>query len=297
MDCPARRANRLTPREGTILTKLSNHPSASITKMLIIGDSGTGKTGSVAALASAGYNVRILDLDNGVDIIRSVLTHPFYVPSVYPKDAIERVEVETVTDSMKNVKGRLVPGKATVWQRMTDLLADWKSDTTTFGSITTWGEKDVLVIDNLTRATKAALYFNQGMNARIGQKVNWDDIYSTQQSVETLMQILYDDAVKCQVIVLAHPDYIKGQDGLERGYPGTIGNKLSPMIGSYFNNVIEAKSFGSGKNRVQKLLTKGSGMIEVKTSNPGGVKDEYLISHGLAELFADLQAKPKGIVV
>lgn len=271
------------------MTSLAKHQSAQTTKMLIVGDSGSGKTGALASLASAGYNLRILDLDNGVDILHSVLSDTKYG---YTDGSLARVEFETVTDSMRNVNGRLQPGQAKAWQRMAGLLAGWKtSDGQDLGSITTWTHREVLAVDSLSMATTAAQNFYQGLNARIGQKATWDDIYGTQQLLETFAQMLYDDAVKCQVIVLAHPDFIEDQSGVKRGYPATIGNKLSPKFGRYFNNVIEARTTGTGSSRTRKLLTKGSGLIEVKTSNPGKVKDEYSIQTGLAELFADLQGQ------
>ena len=271
---------------------LNQHQSAQTTKLLIVGDSGSGKTGSLASLANAGYNLRIIDLDNGVDILKSVLTHPAYA-QVYSREAVNRVVFETVTDTMRNINGRLLPGKATVWQRMADFMARWKSETADFGSIATWSPKEVLVVDSLSMATTAAVNFVQAMNARLGQKMTWDDIYGAQQLLETFAQTLYDDAVKCQVIVLAHPDFIKDQNGIDRGYPATVGNKLSPKFGRYFNNVIEARSDGIGSNRKRKLLTRGSGLIEVKTSNPGQVKAEYSVETGLAELFADLRGEAK----
>ena len=42
-------------------------------KMLYLGHTGAGKTGSLAALAAAGYNVRILDLDKGTQILRDYM--------------------------------------------------------------------------------------------------------------------------------------------------------------------------------------------------------------------------------
>jgi len=281
------------------MPKLSAHQSAQTTKTLLIGDSGSGKSGCLASLAADNYNLRIIDLDNGIDILKSVILGTEATPSIYPKNTIERVDYETVIDGRKNVNGKLLPGKATAWQRVTGLLSgDDKSPWKDFGSIATWTSNEVLVVDGLSRLTDAARDFNQTMNARLGQKVTWDDIYATQQSLETFFQTLYDDAVKCQVVVIAHPDYIKDQDGIERGYPQTIGNKLSPRIGQYFNNVIEARSSGNGANKKRKLLTRGSGLIEVKTSAPGAVKAEYSIEKGLAEFFRDLKEgwAPEGVV-
>lgn len=264
------------------MTALADHQSSETTKLLIIGDSGSGKSGSLASLAEAGYNLRIIDMDNGVDILRAVLRRPPYSPG-----AIARVDFETITDSMRSVSGRLMPAKATAWQRAVGLLTNWPN----FGPITKWTSGDCLVVDSLSMLSNAAVNFTQAMNARLGQKMTWDDIYGAQQLLESFAQTLYDEAVKCQVVVLAHPDFIEDQNGVKRGYPATVGNKLSPRIGRYFNNVIEAKTLGSGMGRRRRLLTNGSGVVEVKTSNPGAVKAEYSIEMGLAEFFADVQGE------
>ena len=55
---------------------LGQHQSSDIVKMLFIGPSGAGKTGALASLASAGYNLRILDMDNGLDVLANVLNNP-----------------------------------------------------------------------------------------------------------------------------------------------------------------------------------------------------------------------------
>lgn len=268
------------------MTKLADHQSNQTTKIMIVGTSGAGKSGCLASLAADGYNLRIIDLDNGTDILKSVLSSP----GIYPEGSIDNVDSETVTDSHKNVNGKLIP-KATAWQRVTNMISGDTKDSNPwkhYGSIVTWTPTDVLVIDGLTRLTEAARDFNQAPNGRLGQKVNWDDIYATQQTVDTLMETVTDSEVSCQVVIIAHPDHIKGQDGIERGFPKTIGKALSQTIGRHFNNVIEANS-GIGANRKRKLMTRGSGLVEVKTSNPGAVKPEYSIETGLAELFRDLK--------
>ena len=43
-----------------------------------MGDSGTGKTEALCSLVLAGYKLRILDLDNGLDIVKSYLTEPLF---------------------------------------------------------------------------------------------------------------------------------------------------------------------------------------------------------------------------
>ena len=48
---------------------LATHAATKRTKLLIVGDPGSGKTALLGSLANAGYNVRILDFDAGVDIL------------------------------------------------------------------------------------------------------------------------------------------------------------------------------------------------------------------------------------
>jgi AAA domain len=252
---------------------LSHHQSTSTTKLLLIGDSGAGKTGSLASLVEAGYKLRVLDLDNGLDILTNVIR----------PDLLDQVKYQTITDSMRNVNGRLIAGRATVWQRVAKALESWKTETEDFGSITTWDRDTVLVVDSLSMLSTGAVNFVQSMNARLGQKMTWDDIYGAQQLLETFAQTIYDDAVKCQVIVTAHPDFIKDQSGIERGYPATVGNKLSPKFGRYFNNVLEVKR--------RQIWTESTAM-EVKTSAPKAVRKNYPVETGLAEFFKAVQANP-----
>ena len=69
-------------------------------KMLLIGDTGSGKTGALASLAKAGYKLHILDFDNGVPVIASYLNEA----------ELKTVEVEVLTDKMKVLpNGQVIP--------------------------------------------------------------------------------------------------------------------------------------------------------------------------------------------
>ena len=52
---------------------LDSLTSSPVVKLLLIGDSGTGKTGSVAALVRDGYVVRVLDMDAGWESLASAV--------------------------------------------------------------------------------------------------------------------------------------------------------------------------------------------------------------------------------
>lgn len=267
---------------------LSAHQSSSTTKLLFIGDSGSGKTGALASLASAGYNLRIADLDNGLDVLSNLLSDP---KSPYDKDALGRVSYQTLTDPMRNVGGRLIPRQATVWQRLVKLLDGWKTDTEDYGPLSTWTPQDILVIDSLTLASNAAMNFICSMNSRLGQQPHQSDWYGAQSLIESLLQMLYDDGIKCNVIISSHIVYIGEDNGPQHGYPASLGKALSPRIGRYFNSVLMARTTGSGTAIKRKILTNSTHLVELKNTAPLKVSAEYDLSTGLADYFRDVRAK------
>ncbi len=270
------------------MAKIKDHPSSVTTKMLLIGAQGAGKTGALCSLAAAGYNVRVLDLDNGLDVLKNLLTD---ARSPYGKDAADRVDYETFTDKMRQQGGKLVPAKTTVWQRAITLLDNWKTETANLGPITSWTTQDVLVIDSLSFLSNAALQFVLSMNARLGQQAHQSDWYQGQQLVESLLQMLYDDNVKCNVIINCHIMFIGEENGPQKGYPASLGKALSPKIGSYFNTILMAKTTGQGSNEKHKIITGSNGGIELKNTAPLRVKAEYPIETGLADYFRDVRGE------
>lgn len=270
---------------------LASHQSATTTKMLLLGDSGSGKTGSLSSLVKAGYKLWVIDLDNGLDIL----------PSLLGKDPklLSQVNFQTLTDKMKPQGGRLIPVKATVWPRTLGMLMDWKDEapegydektsgkwtSPSLGNINTWGPEDVLVIDSLTFLSTAALNYILMLNGRVGQAPHQSDWYQGQQLIEGLLQQLYDESVKCNVIVMAHVTYIGEDNGPQRGYPNTLGKALPPKVGRYFNSMLMARSTGQGSAAKRKIITNLSAGIDLKNTAPGKVLPEYPLETGLADYF------------
>jgi len=260
----------------------------------------SGKTGALASLAEAGYNLRIIDVDNGLDVLANLLRDP---KSGYSPGAVAQVEFETITDPFSNVNGKLIPKKASTWQRVVRLLDNWKTfvkdsngkDTdkiaSDFGPISTWTTNDILVIDSLTMLSNAALNFILSLNARLGQQPQQSDWYNGQQLIEGLLQLLFDDGVKCNVIVNCHIAYIGEDNGPQHGYPASLGKALPPKIGRYFNSMLMAKTSGSGASAKRKITTVSSPLVELKTTNPLRVKAEYPIETGLADYFRDIRTQ------
>lgn len=264
-----------------------------LVKLLLIGDSGNGKTGALVSLIKAGYNLRILDYDNGADIIKNILRDEGK-SELFDK----HVNRQVVTDNFRIVGVNIIP-TATAYNQGIKHIGNWPDN---LGPITTWTDKDIFVLDSLTFAGKAATRFCLNLNGRIADLPGWNDYFAAQGMLEKLCGLLYSEAVKCHVIVISHVREVakthqeldsKGrpitveEEGSRKGYAETgAGKALSPVIGRYFNSVLLVDIEGSGAGTRRIIRTVPHENIGLKNSAPGAVRPTYPIATGLAEYFA-----------
>lgn len=281
------------------MASLTAHQSSDVTKMLLLGDSGAGKTGALCSLASVGYNLRILDLDNGLDVVKNLLTDP---ASIYSKGAASRVNFVTLTEKMRMVGNQPVPGSASVWSRTMNMLASWTDGEEKLGAVTTWGPNDILVIDSLSLLSTAAMNHILALNGRLGQKPWQSDWGVAQTLLESLLQMLHSMEVKCNIIINCHitmmGETITQGDGQKindvgtlKGFPSALGRSLPRRIGKYFNSALMVTSQGSGASVKRSILTTTNGTIELKNSHPLKAKPSYPQATGLADYFLALRGK------
>lgn len=254
-------------------------------KMLLIGDSGNGKTGALASLAKAGYKLRILDFDNGLEILGYQLKG---VTDKNGKPAIENVKYETLIDNLKSVGNKIVPvGQPLAFSNALNLLQAWNKPIASedLGSPSEWGTDTILVIDSLTFMSHAALRRVLALQMRSGDQPQIQDWGQAMANIEDTLNILYSDTIKCHVIITSHIVYIEQGEGVNKGYPSTLGNKLPPKVGRYFNQILHVQKVGSGSLAKRVILTQPDSNIDVKCPIPGIAKQLSLES-GLAEFFA-----------
>lgn len=247
-------------------------------KMLYIGHSGSGKTGSLAALAKAGYKLRILDFDNGLSPLVQ------YTPA----DVRKNIEYETFTDTIEFRAGSpRLPKGADAFRRAMEKLDDWDD----YGAVTEWQDDVVLVIDSLTFMSRSALRQVQHIAANFGKnptQPNWGD---AQRMVDNCLSLLYSDQIKCSVVVTAHLKFFGSEeDGSLMGLPESLGKSLSPTIPRFFDIMVQAKTVGSGSNRRRTIQTRSSNMVELKV--PAEVPEELPLETGLATLFEVIRNRP-----
>jgi len=253
------------------MPSFKDHPVSSVTRMLLVGDPGAGKTASLATLANAGYNLRILDFDNGLDILSHYLE----------ADAMDRVHYATLRDNLTN---------ATAFHKALRLLSHWKNDTEDFGKIKDWTEKDVLVIDSMTFMSAAAMHQALAFNGKkLTEQPSMPEWGEARRNVEYVLDYLTGEEVKCNVVCTAHILYTS-DDNAGKGLPFTLTKNLSSNVGRYFNTVARL-DVKPGKDGKRVIRTTSDFRMDLKSPAPDALASE--VEPDLAKLFEVIQASAK----
>lgn len=262
--------------------KLSDRANAPIQKMLYIGDSGTGKTGSLVSLVRDGYRLRIIDYDNGLSSLAA------FVAKECPYKA-DNVDYVTFRDKYKaGPSGPIVKGQPRAYVDSLKAMERWPTDESDPAE---WGHDTVLVIDSMTRMGRAAFEWAKGMNPGAKDPRQW--FYSAQQVVENAIALLTSESFFTNVIVISHITLVEFEDGTQRGYPSTIGKAFSKNVGSYFDTLLVAEARGSGANVKREIKTVRTQMVDVKTPAPFALEATYPLGSGMATIFAKLREAAK----
>lgn len=274
-----------SPLKGSQMPSLKDHQSNLYTKMLIMGDSGSGKTGAMASLVKAGYKLRILDLDNGLETLKQ------FVLKECPEN-IDHVEYRTLRDKRKATSaGSIIDGSPQAFIQALRMLDHWKYDDVDLGPPAGWGPDCILVVDSLSFLSDAAFDFREHLaGGSKGGKYDIRAVYKDgQDAIENVLGLLTGDSFQTNVIVTAHVRYIENPDGTKKGYPNSIGSALSPTIPRYFNSVALCQTKAGGKRTIQTVATS---MIDLKNPKPFAMLPSYPLETGLADYFAVLREPP-----
>ena len=252
---------------------LDNHQSSRFSKLLYIGDSGTGKTGSLVSLLEAGYKFKILDMDNGLDFLVSAARERC-------PDKLSNVEFETYRDEYRSTKsGPMIKGSPKAFTDACAKLTEWSE---------TEDENTIFVLDSGSAFGRSAFEWAKGMNPMSKDPRQW--YHAAQQGVETIVAMLTGEAFRMNVIIISHINYKELVEGVNKGYANFIGSALGPVIPKYFNTLILAETIGAGKNTKRRIKTMPTGVIDLKIADPKA-EAEYPLESGLATIFSNLKGK------
>ncbi|MDE2107255.1 MAG: hypothetical protein KGL39_59205, partial [Patescibacteria group bacterium] len=221
-------------------------------RILSKGFPGSAKTGSLASLANAGYNLRIADFDGNTDSL---------IPHLTP-EALHRVEVVGLEDKLKD-NGQFIEaqGAPTAFTRFMKLWNNWEYETpegkVSLGPVRSWTAKDILVVDSLTALGAAIMNRTLYVNNRTKMNRRDTDWGTAMGDQEDILKVITADDIPCHVIVTAHLNIIaprderKGDTDLTkqikeemaelihpRYYPSALGWKLPQTIEQHFPVVL-----------------------------------------------------------
>ncbi len=256
------------------MPSLADHQSSKITKLLLQGDSGSGKTSALASLALAGYKLHILDFDNGLDPLVQLIKRRD------PK-ALANVDFKSFRDKIKgqSPQGVIFDGIPSAFSDAIKSLDKWE-DGSKLGEL---GPEHVVVIDTLTFMSDAA--FNWATSLNPGAKDKRQIFGHAQQAVEAMISQITSSNFKTNVIVIAHMKYMDRPDGTTKAYPTSVGAALSPKIPAYFNSVLMCETVGSGSTGKRQIRTQSTAMVDLKNSASFDTPSSFPTETGLADFF------------
>jgi hypothetical protein len=266
------------------MPKASDHKSANLTKLLYIGDSGTGKTTSMASLVKAGYKLRILDFDNLLDSLISMVKRSC-------PERLDNIEYMIFRDKMAATpNGPVVAGQPAAYINAMKAIDRWEDGTVP----SSWGPEYVFVIDSFTTMARASYWWAKGLQGASAfaegmpmKGVRPEQFYHTaQQALMNTVAYITAESFNTNVLVVAHIKYIE-RDGVTKGFPVAVGNAISPEIPTYFPSVaLATKTSGAEPRRM--IRTRSTNMIDLKNprSFDKGMAAEFDMEDGLAKFFS-----------
>lgn len=266
-------------------------------RLLLLGNSGAGKTGSLLSLAKAGYTLHILDTDRkAADLFRSLCQEPEVLARIEIEQVFERMEISRGTGKKAKIKG-----EPKAFERSFDTLDRWlKAD---------FDKSHVIVIDSFSALSKYAGSVAAFLNNR--DTPIFQDFPAAFALLRPFLEMITafsagdKDTFQCHVIVIAHLNYyeVKQKTGekITVGktrvdevqtidtivYPKSVGQALSPEIPTYFNSMLYVAPLSAGSAR-RVIHTIPEGLVPVKTPVQG-LPRTLPVESGLAAYFAKIE--------
>lgn len=250
---------------------MSDHESHNLVKMLVAADTGAGKTGALASLVDAGYNLRVLDFDNGLSPLRNY---------VKDKSKLANVNYITLRDELKLLGGKFTIAKANAFQRAMEALdkggGEWGEGVP---PLKDWTPKDILCVDTLGMMSRSCLLMVMQINNAATKNPELQHYGTAMENIEKFIGQVTSSATNCNVIINTH---LYRNDDSPKLYPEALGSKLGPKIGRYFDNYFSISMTGAART----IKTSKDGLLALKCAK--ALNEQYDISDGYAKIFKEL---------
>lgn len=272
------------------MPSLSEHSSSDVVKMILIGDSGCGKTGSLVSLVKAGYKLRIMDFDGLLRVLVEQI-------KIQCPDKIGNVSFLPFKDKLKaSPSGPIPDGIPKAFNDAIQSLIRWKDGPNDLGNPAEWGGDTVLVIDTFTRVSDCALRWGETMvpAGRSGQTDGRAGYFTAQSAIIDLMTLLNAESFHTNVILIAHVAYQDRGDGTIRGFPRAVGKAINTEIPGFFEHILVAERSGTGATSIRTIKAVTNGMVETKSpflDKHPELKEPMPLNEALAKYFLAARGK------
>jgi hypothetical protein len=212
-------------------------------KVLLLGESGSGKTYSLRTLVDAGLELFVIQTEPGGTVLEDLPResyHSHYVKTAAPSwtamlDSAKKIN----TLSMKSLCD--LPGinkqEYAQWMEVIATLGDFKCDRCqrSFGDASLWDSTRVLVIDSLSGLNIMAMDLVVGSKP-VKSMADWG---IAMDNLSRLINKVATDT-KCHFVLTAHLEPERDEvTGRVQNMPSTLGRKLAPVLPRFFDNVIQ----------------------------------------------------------
>lgn len=232
-------------------------------KILLIGDSGTGKTHTIRTLLDAGFKeVFVIFTEPGMEVVGDIPAGKLMWKYLAPArsswktlreqaNKINTLPYKTLTE-MADMDKR----KYNQFVQLYDVLANFKDDRTgkEYGAVDEWGTDRALVIDSLSGINLMAMKLVVG-GKPVKSQPDWQ---VAMDNVETLVTQL-TTGVWATVVIMAHME--REVDEITGGSTimvSSLGRKLAPKLPRFFSDCIQ--SVRSGKEFTWSTATSNAAL-------------------------------------
>jgi hypothetical protein len=250
------------------MPNLEQYEQSRLVKALILGVSGSGKTGGLTSLVEAGYNLYILDFDSGLGYLTGWLKKN-------RPELLNHVHFERITTDLSIIGGTLrMVGTPLFYTKAIKTIAQWEKEKVL-------NENSILVIDSVTMLSSLITKHVQALDGKFEGPPNQKHYGAVAAMLKDFFSYLYSDKLPTNVLVHAHIHEDTNETGaIISKAPEVIGGTLRRGLPAYFDDMwlLERR----GGKRV--YITTGMPMLELKASDPD-VPAKVEHPDGLAQIF------------
>lgn len=286
-------------------------------RVLLIGESGAGKTGSLASLVNNGCKIHLIDLENNIEPLK-VFSNPAFHKNIDVVSLVDKMEIGSakyvpVKKDNKEL-GKVYKAMMPVGEPMTiagiqRLLKFWDYCVTPegelflpkqskgaeipfekegnkkylYGDTKLFKPNQVIVIDSLSAVVRAATNQVKFITGTNYGNHSYGEYAQMQGMINQFLETIR--SMKCNVIVTAHVKHTTSENGaIIKGHANSIGKALDGIVPSFFDTVLLLENV-EGKRVIR---TGGANMDMVNLKLPS---KEALTTYPLATgLFSILKS-------